>query len=44
MSSQFFFPNPDSVAERALHTLDIKRVLMFYIDITKSFRYQSNFL
>ncbi|XP_078518308.1 uncharacterized protein LOC144782952 [Lissotriton helveticus] len=33
-----FFPNPDSVADRALHTLDVKRALLYYIDRTKDFR------
>lgn len=33
-----FFPQPDSVAERALHTLDVKRALLYYIERTKSFR------
>lgn len=33
-----FFPNPQTAAERALHSLDLKRCLKFYLDRTKTFR------
>lgn len=33
-----FFPNPSSPAERSLHSLDLKRVLKFYIDKSKTVR------
>lgn len=32
-----FFPQPDSVAERALHTLDVTRALLYSTERTKSF-------
>lgn len=33
-----FFPNPATQAERALHSLDLKRVLKFYLDKTSDIR------
>ncbi|XP_054846822.1 uncharacterized protein LOC129337273 isoform X2 [Eublepharis macularius] len=33
-----FFPTPSSPGERALHTLDVKRALLFYLHRTKCFR------
>lgn len=33
-----FFPNPSSPAERSLHSLDLKRILKFYLDKTKGLR------
>ncbi|XP_078517197.1 uncharacterized protein LOC144781723 [Lissotriton helveticus] len=33
-----FFQNPQTVAERMLHTLDVRRALMYYIDRTQPFR------
>lgn len=33
-----YFRNPSSIAEKSLHTLDIRRCLKFYLDKTKSFR------
>lgn len=32
-----FFPNPQTAAEPALHSLDVKRCLRFYLNRTKSF-------
>lgn len=33
-----FYPSPSSDEERRLHCLDVKRVLLFYLDRTKDFR------
>lgn len=33
-----FFPNPSTIAEKALHTLDVKRCLKFYISRTAAMR------
>lgn len=33
-----FFPKPNTIAEHALHTLDVKRALMYYVECSKPFR------
>ncbi|KAJ1121780.1 hypothetical protein NDU88_000299 [Pleurodeles waltl] len=36
-----FFPNPETPAEKALYSLDLKRVQKFYLDKTKSIRHSN---
>lgn len=42
--SPTLFPNPSSAAERALHSLDIKQYLKFYLQRTEPFRKSSQLL
>ncbi|XP_054826487.1 uncharacterized protein LOC129323798 [Eublepharis macularius] len=37
-----FFPVQNSEAEKALHSLDVRRAILFYLDRVKSFRLDSN--
>ncbi|XP_054826594.1 uncharacterized protein LOC129323855 [Eublepharis macularius] len=37
-----FFPTPASEAEAALHSLDVRRAILFYLDRVKPFRIDSN--